>query len=45
MFHPDILSELAKLRRRKLLEEAKKNELIRQIRFHIESDERKHHGS
>ncbi len=33
MFHPDIVSELAKMRRRELLEEAKKNELIKQIGF------------
>ncbi len=34
MFHPDIVSELAKMHRRELLEEAKKRELIKQIRFH-----------
>jgi hypothetical protein len=45
MFHPDIVSELAKMRQRELLEEAKKNMLIKQIRFHIASDERKHNGS
>ncbi len=34
MCHPDIVSELAKMHRRELLEEAKKNELIKQIRLH-----------
>ncbi len=34
MSHPDIISELIKMRRRELLEEAKKNALIKQIRFH-----------
>jgi len=34
MFHPDILSELIKMHQRELLEEAKKNKLIKQIRFH-----------
>jgi hypothetical protein len=34
MFHPDIVSELAKMHQRELLEEAKKNELIKQRRFH-----------
>ncbi len=34
MFHPDIVSELAKMHQRELLEEAKKNKLIKQIRFH-----------
>jgi hypothetical protein len=33
MSHPDIVSELIKMRRRELLEEAKKHELIKQIRF------------
>jgi hypothetical protein len=34
MSHPDIISELIKMRRRELLEEAKKNALIKQLRFH-----------
>jgi hypothetical protein len=34
MSHPDIVSELAKLHQRELLEEAKKNKLIKQIRVH-----------
>jgi hypothetical protein len=34
MSHPDIVSELIKMRRRELLEEAKKHALIKQIRFH-----------
>jgi hypothetical protein len=34
MFHPDIVSELAKMRQRELLEDAKKKELLKQIRFH-----------
>jgi hypothetical protein len=34
MSHPDIVSELVILRRRELLEEAKRNKLIKQIRFH-----------
>ena len=34
MSHPDIESELIKMRRRELLEEAKKQTLIKQIRFH-----------
>jgi hypothetical protein len=34
MFQPDIVSELAKLHQRELLEEAKKNKLIKQIRVH-----------
>ena len=33
MSHPDIVSELVKMRRRELLEEAKRNKLIKQIRF------------
>lgn len=32
MFYPDIVSELAKMRRRELLEEAKKDGLIKQMR-------------
>jgi hypothetical protein len=34
MSHPDIVSELIKMRRRELLEEAKKHELLKQKRFH-----------
>jgi hypothetical protein len=34
MCHPDMLSELTKMHQRELLEEAKKHELIKQIRFH-----------
>jgi hypothetical protein len=34
MSHPDIVSELIKMRRRELLEEAQKHALIKQIRFH-----------
>jgi hypothetical protein len=34
MFHPDMLSELTKMHQRELLEEAKKNKLIKQRRFH-----------
>ncbi len=34
MFHPDIVSELIKMHQRELLEEAKKNKLLKQIRFH-----------
>jgi hypothetical protein len=34
MTHPDIVSELIKMRRRELLEEAKKHALIKQRRFH-----------
>jgi hypothetical protein len=33
MSHPDIVSELIKIHRRELLEEAKKHALIKQIRF------------
>ena len=33
MSHPDIISELIKIHRRELLEEAKRNKLIKQIRF------------
>jgi hypothetical protein len=34
MFHPDIVSELIKMHQSELLEEAKKNKLIKQIRFY-----------
>ncbi len=34
MLYPNIVSELAKMRRRELLEEAKKNALIKQMRSH-----------
>jgi len=34
MFHRDIILELAKMHQRELLEEAKKYELIKQIRLH-----------
>ena len=34
MSHPDIISELIKMHRHELLEEAKKHKLIKQIRFH-----------
>ena len=33
MSHPDILSEFIKMRRRELLEEAKKHALIKQLTF------------
>ena len=34
MSHPDIVSELLKMHRRELLEEAKKHKLLKQIRVH-----------
>ena len=34
MSHPDIVSELLKMHRRELLEEAKKHALLKQIRVH-----------
>ena len=34
MAHPDIESELIKMRRRELLEEAKKHALLKQLKFH-----------
>ena len=33
MLHPEMLSELTKMHQRELLEEAKKNRLIKQIKF------------